>query len=138
MCLVQPSPERTRCIDLLFSVTPLFVSREQFEQSLEGWELDPVLREDGSIGIIFLSKGPEFHFSKFGTDIQASRSILKKYPGELIDRHGYALTKTPKGDTRQQRFNTRLGFYQVGQDEFDIHFRIDNLRVKEPPCQSQQ
>lgn len=125
---------REKCIDLLFSDTPLFLTREQFEQSLDGWALDPVLRPDGSIGIIFLSKGPEFHFQKFGTDIQASRAILKKYPGEIIAAHGYALTKTPKTDTRQLRFNTRLGFYQVGEDEFDIHLRIDHLRVKETPC----
>lgn len=128
--------QRQQCIDLLFADTPLFLTREQFEQSLDGWTLDPVLREDGSIGIIFVSKGPEFHFQKFGTDIQATRAILKKYPGEIIARHGYALTKTPKTDTRQARFNRRLGFFVTGEDEFDFHMRIDHLRKKEPPCQS--
>ena len=130
--------DRQRCIDKLFADTPLFITRAQFEQSLEGWTLDPVLRADGSIGIIFVSKGPEFHFQKFGTDIQASRAILNKYPGEIITQHGYALTKTPKTDIRQQRFNERLGFYRVGEDEFDVHFRIDHLRKKEPPCQLSQ
>jgi hypothetical protein len=127
---------KQRCIDLLFADTLLFITREQFEQSLDGWTLDPVCRTDGSIGLIFVSKGPEFHFAKFGADIQASRDILKKYPGELIAAHGYALTKTPKTDARQLRFNTRLGFYQTGEDEFYIHLRIDHLRAKETPCQS--
>src|SRR5215207_5462171 len=127
---------RQQCIDLLFAETPLFITREQFEQSLEGWTLDPVLRADGSIGIIFVSRGPEFHFAKFGADIQASREHLKKYPGALIAEHGYALTKTPKTAVRQQRFNERLGFYRVGEDDWDIHYRIDHLRMKESPCQS--
>lgn len=126
---------RQKCIDLLFSCTPLFLTREQFDHAHEGWTLDPVCRPDGSIGIIFVSKGPEFHFAKFGTDIQATRAILQKYPGELIAQHGYALTKTPKTDTRQQRFNQRLGFYPVGEDEWDIHYRIDQLRKKVTPCQ---
>lgn len=129
---------RQQCIDLLFSVTPLYLSREEFEQTLEGWTIDPVLRDDGSIGIIFVSKGPEFHFAKFGTDIQASRAILQKYPGELIATHGYALTKTPLTDRRQQRFNERLGFYRIGEDQFDVIYRIDQLRKKEPPCQLSQ
>lgn len=125
---------RQQCIDLLFADTPLFLTREEFEHSLDGWTIDPVLRDDGSIGIIFVSKGPEFHFQKFGTDIQASRAILKKYPGELIATHGYALTKTPLADRRQQRFNERLGFYRIGEDQFDVLYRIDHLRMKEPPC----
>lgn len=128
--------QRQQCIDLLFADTPLFLTPEQFEQSLDGWTLDPVLRDDGSICFIFVSKGPEFHFQKFGTDVQASREHLRKYPGEIIAAHGYALTRTPKTDTRQQRFNERLGFYRVGEDEWDIHYRIDHLRKKEPPCQS--
>lgn len=126
---------RQNCIDLMFAETPLFITREQFAQSLDGWTLDLVLRDDGSIAIIFVSKGPEFHFSKFGSDIQISRAYLKKYPGSLIEKYGYALTKTPLTDARQIRFNERLGFYRIAEDEFDIHYRIDHLRKKESPCQ---
>jgi hypothetical protein len=130
---------RSQCLELLFAQSPLYLTKEQFAQSFEGWSFDPVHRPDGSIGAIFTFKGPEFHFAKFGADIQASRSHLKKYPGELIAQHGYALTRTPKSDTRMLRFNERLGFYRVGEDEFDVHLRIDHLRkMKEPPCQSSQ
>lgn len=125
---------RERCIDLLFADTPLFLTREQFSQSLDGWELEPVLRADGSIFVIFVVKGPEFHFAKFG-DETASMAQLRKYPGELIAKYGYALTKTPKAATRQQRFNERLGFYRIGEDQFDVLYRIDHLRKKESPCQ---
>lgn len=136
MIIPVPLYNRQACIDLLFSQTPLFMTREQFAKSLDGWTIDPVLRDDGNISLIFVSRGPEFHFAKFGTDLQASRDLLKKYPGELIAQHGYALTKTPKTDTRQIRFNERLGFCRVGEDEFDIHYRIDQMRKKEPSCHS--
>ena len=126
---------RDQCIDLLFADTPLFLTREQFEQSLDGWTLDPVFRTDCSICLIFVSRGPEFHFAKFGADIQISRAHLKKYPGSLIEKYGYALTKTPLADRRQQRFNERLGFYRIAEDEYDIHYRIDHLRKKESSCQ---
>ncbi len=127
---------REQCIDLMFAKFPLYLTKEQFIASFHGWGFDAVHRPDGTIGAIFTFKGPEFHFAKFGSDIQASRVHLKKYPGELIARHGYALTKTPKTDTRQQRFNERLGFYRIGEGEFDIHYRIDHLRkMKETPCQ---
>lgn len=127
---------RQRCIDLLFANTFLFITREQFEQTLDGWEIEPILSPGGEVGAVFVSKGPEFHFQKFDASIQATRAHLKKYPGEIIATHGYALTKTPHTDTRQRRFNERLGFFKVGEDESFIHYRIDQLRKKESPCQS--
>lgn len=131
---------RAKCLDLLWerAKDTLYLSREQYEQSLGGWTLDPLHREDGSVSMIFVVRGPEFHFAKFGSDVLASRDHLRKYPGTLIQKYGYALTKTPKTDARQARFNERLGFYRIGEDEFDIHLRIDQLRKKETPCQSSQ
>lgn len=129
---------RQKCIDLLFANTFLFLTREQFEQTLEGWELEPMLSSDGFIGLVFLSKDAEFHFQKFSKDIQCTREILNKYPSEIIKKHGYATTKTPHDDKRQQRFNERLGFYRVGEDDSFIHYRIDQLRKKEIQCQQSQ
>ena len=115
---------------MLFAQSQLYLTKAEFTESLTGWTLDPVCRQDGTIGIIFMVKGPEFHFAKFGSDIQASRDHLKKYPGSLIQQYGYALTRTPKTATRQQRFNERLGFYRIGEDEFDVHFKIQTMRWK--------
>lgn len=103
--------------------SPLYLTREQFEQTLVGWEIEPVEKGGRVIGV-FVIRGPEFHFAKFD-DTPADRAILRKYPGALIERYGYATTKTPKEDARQLRFNERLGFYRVGEDEYDIHLRID-------------
>jgi hypothetical protein len=122
-------------IGRLWQDSPLFLTRAEFEKSLEGWTLDPVYGADMNMVGVFLVNGPKFHFSKFDPSYQAGRDILRKYPGSLIAKYGYALTSTPKEDVRQRRFNERLGFFQVGEDEFDIHYKIDKLRVKERPCQ---
>jgi hypothetical protein len=125
---------RTELIDRLWSDSPLFLTREEFGKTLEGWDLDPI-EQDGQVAVVFVVKGPEFHFAKFDPLYQCTRDILRRYPGELIARHGYAITKTPKDDARQARFNERLGFYRIGEDEYDITFRIDTMRnTKEAVC----
>jgi hypothetical protein len=126
--------DRSDLIDRLWSDSPLFLSREEFARTLDGWELEPVM-QDGKLAVIFVTKGPEFHFAKLDPAYQCTREILRRFPGEVIERHGYALTKTPKDDLRQMRFNQRLGFYRIGEDEYDIHLRIDTMRhTKERPC----
>lgn len=122
-------------IGKLWEDSPLFLTREEFERALQDCSLEPVEHEGRIVGV-FVVKGPEFHFAKWDPTYQAGRDILRKYPGEIIKRHGYALTRTPKQDTRMQRFNERLGFVRVGEDEWDVHYRIEQLRVKEAPCQS--
>ena len=52
----------------------------------------------------------------------------------IIDREGYVLTKTPKEEERQRRFNEAIGFEKIGEDEYDIHYRLD--RMRSAPCQS--
>jgi hypothetical protein len=121
---------RAHCLELLWQQAQetLYLTQEQYEQGLEGWTLDPLYRPDGSISLIFVVRGSEFHFAKFGADVQASREHLQRYPGTLIQQYGYALTKTPKTDTRQIRFNRRVGFFFTHQDEWDVHLRIEKLR----------
>jgi hypothetical protein len=124
-------------VDLLWQQARerLYITREQFEQSLEGWFLDTIHGPNG-IAIVFVVKGPMFHFAKFDPTVKATRDHLRKYPGSLIAKYGYATTTTPKEDTRQRRFNERLGFFQTGEDDLDIHYRIEKLKFKEQPsCQ---
>lgn len=117
-------------IDRLWADSPLFLSREAFERTLEGWEIHRVEGPLGLAGVV-ITKGPEFHYAKFDPAYQVTRSDLRRWPGELVERYGYAITRTPKEDTRQQRFNERLGFERVGEDEYDIHYRINRFRVKD-------
>lgn len=114
-------------IGKLWQDSPLFLTRAEFEKTLEGWTLEPIYK-DGEVAVVFVVKGPEFHFSKLDPSYQAGREILRRYPGELIARYGYALTRTPKDDVRQMRFNSRLGFFVIGEDEYDLHLRIEKLR----------
>lgn len=117
---------RQQCLALLFEQSPLYLTREQFDKTLDGWDFD-IVEANGAISMVFVSKGPEFHFAKFD-DTPASREHLKKYPGSLIEKYGYAVTKTPKTDLRQLRFNRMLGFFAIGEDEFDIFLRIEKSR----------
>lgn len=114
-------------IAALWKDSPLFLTLEEFTRGLEGWQLDPIPGPQGVAGVV-VHKGPHFHFAKFDPSFQVGRDILKRYPGELIARYGYAETKTPIDDARQQKFNQRLGFFVTGQDEFDLHMRIEKLR----------
>ncbi len=122
----------------MWEESPLFLTRAEFEKTLEGWTLDPLLNEAGEVAMVFVVNGPAFHFAKFDKAYQPGRKDLRRYPGEMIERYGYALTSTPREDARQLKFNRRLGFYQVGEDEYDIHQRIDKLRYnsKETSCPS--
>lgn len=115
----------------LWEQSPLFLTRAEFEKSLEGCTFDPVY-VNGEAVAVFVVKGPEFHFAKF-TDTPCSREHLRKYPGSLIAQYGYATTRTPKDDTRQQRFNERLGFRRYGEDEHDVLYTVtaDTFRFRE-------
>lgn len=128
-------PLASDLIARLWKDSPLFLTLEQFTQGLQGWELDPIQGPEGIAGVI-VHRGPEFHFAKFDRAFQVGRSILQKYPGDLIARYGYAQTKTPIDDTRQQRFNQRLGFVEVARDDLDITYQIHRMRGQQ--CQLQQ
>jgi hypothetical protein len=119
----------------LFELSPLYLSREEFVKSLEGWTLDPV-EVGGQVIGCFVVRGPEMHFQKWGA-APATRDMLRRYPGSLIKQYGYATTRTPKEDARMLAFNKRLGWYEIGETEYDVLLRIDadTFKVKDQPCQ---
>jgi hypothetical protein len=104
----------------------LYITKEEFLKSLEGSYIEPI-EIDGELAFATLQKGPLFHFHSFGTKRQISLKMIRAFLQKIIDQYGYAETRTPKDDERQHRFNTILGFKQVGEDEFDTHFRIERL-----------
>lgn len=126
---------RNEAIDTLWGLKPelLFVTREQFAAALDGWDIDP--REaGGEVAFIWITKGTEVHYVSLGTGRAMPTAMVRDVLQRVIDRHGYATVKTPKQDLRQQRFNRTLGFYQTGEDEYDVHLRMDKFGGK--PCQS--
>lgn len=103
----------------------LFITKEAFLINLDSWEIEAVEHE-GELVAILVTKGPEMHFQ--GTGLPIPRKIVFGVLQKIIDQHGYALTKTPKDQTRQHRFNALIGWKAVGEDAYDIHYRIDALR----------
>lgn len=104
----------------------LFLDKVAFLKLLDGWEIKPVY-SDGELGWITVQKGPEFHFETVGATRILPMRIIREFLQSIIDQHGYAQTKTPVDDFRQQRFNERFGFQRIGQDAFDIIYRIERL-----------
>lgn len=103
----------------------LFITKEAFLGNLDGWEIKAV-DHGGELIAILVTNGAEMHFQ--GTGRPIPRKIVFGVLQKIIDQHGYALTKTPKDQIRQHRFNTLIGWKAVGEDTYDIHYRIDALR----------
>lgn len=106
------------------------LTRFEFLHNLHGWMLDAVYQA-GEVVAIFIVKGPEFHFVKLNLVAQANKSILKQYPGQLIEKYGYAETHTPKTPDfdRQHKFNKIIGFVPIREDEANVYYRIEKLRT---------
>jgi hypothetical protein len=105
-----------------------YVTREEFERNMESWTLEPVERE-GMLVAVFATQGPELHFTTFkpgGRTFPASLRLIRERLEPLLERYGFVRTRTPKDEPRQRRFNERLGFVAVGEDEFFIFYRLDN------------
>lgn len=127
---------RADAIDLMWDQKPplLFVTREKFEAALDGWEIDP--REvGGEVAFIFLTRGPELHFTTLGTGRPMPRAMARDVLQRIIDRHGYVTVKTPKLEERQQRFNRAIGFREIGEDHYDVHFRMEKFGSRSASCQ---
>ncbi len=101
----------------------VFITRDEFFATLDGWELNEVA-VDGKLAFVTARKGARFHFTTFGTGARISLRMIRNFLAPILAEHGYAETRTPKDDVRQQRFNRKLGFAEVGEDEFHKIFRI--------------
>lgn len=120
--------------DLLWekASTVLYVTKAQFLASLEGWTITPV-EHAGELVVITVTKGPELHFQALGKPIPMA--VVRSIVGTILEQHGHVVVRTPKTEPRQQRFNRAIGFVQTGEDDYDIHFRMDRFRERSAPCQ---
>lgn len=128
------APDRRELLRRAYEASFYFGDFQQWEAAFDGWEIDPIQIQGETAGVVF-HNGPAFHFCKF-TQAPVGRDILRRYPGELIAKYGYATTTTPKWDTRQQRFNERIGMTRTGETELVVLYRIDIIRSN--LCQQQQ
>ncbi len=104
----------------------VYIDKETFIRNLYGYTLTEFANDEG-VYLIIVEKGPHFHFITTGVKWKLNKEILQKYPGSLIEEFGFAETKTPIEDTRQQRFNKRLGFIETGRDQTYVYYRIHKM-----------
>jgi hypothetical protein len=104
----------------------VYITREQWVSGLADWDIEAV-RIDGTLAFAALTRGPEFHFASFDTGTPISMSMIRSRLAPIIERHGFVTTRTPKeGADRQHRFNRAFGFHTTGEDEFFVHYRLNN------------
>lgn len=117
-------------IDALFEQAQqtLYISKEDFIRSLDGWTLEPQYNDAEELTCAWLTKGPQLHFATFGKQWKATRDDIRKRVGSLITKCGHAETFTPKEDARQRRFNKLIGFVETHEDDFYVHSKIERLR----------
>ena len=117
---------------VLLQKSPLYISQDDFNFSINEWDLEAMYFQDGTPYLIFLVKGAEFHFSIVSDRAIIGKKELAAYPGSLILKYGHALTKTPVNDLRQKKFNERLGFFKTHEDQEFTYYRIEKMR--NTPC----
>jgi hypothetical protein len=120
---------RGEAVDHLWGkISPdFYLTKEEFTENLKDWQIDVVVGADDIPSFIVVRKGPDFHFHSLHTGATLTMGAIKRFLRAIITAHGYAATKTPKEDTKQRRFNERFGFEKVGEDEYDVHYRIERL-----------
>lgn len=101
-----------------------YITRDQFARGLDAWEVEPV-EVDGELAFAALTQGAEFHFTTFGTGRPISLAMIRARLEPILARHGFVTTRTPKGESRQHRFNKLIGFKAVGESEFFVNYRLD-------------
>jgi len=106
----------------------LYITQEQFEKSLSGYKVVPEYTKEGDLIGAVIQNGASFHFIVFGIKWKLDRALLAKWPGQVIEQYGYAETYTPLEDTRQQRFNKRIGFFETHRDNKYVYFKIEKMK----------
>lgn len=100
----------------------LFMPKEQYLEELRTYEIEPVNRDGLLLGAV-LRKGPELHFVTFKA-APIPRATVRQALAPQFERYGYVVTKTPKVDARQHRFNRVVGFRPVGEDAWNVHYEL--------------
>ena len=127
---------RQACIDALYTsiCNELFITQEQYEETLVGWDLTPLILDGKNIGVVML-RDKEIHVCLDPKQaLLHARRIIKMCLDENIKRHTYLTTISFK-EPETVRFLERLGFNKTGEDDTFISYRIDQSKLtKEKLC----
>lgn len=116
----------------------VFISKETFLNNLDGWEIIPIHIES-ELAFVFMVKENALHFHTMGTGHKMTMAIIRQVFQPILDKYGFVTTRTPKEETRQHRFNAVMGWKVIGEDEYDIIYRIDSLmrdKTRNAKCRS--
>jgi len=102
----------------------LYCSRDAFLAHLAEWKMT-VLHVDNAPAFVVLEKGNEFHVDSLGTGKPFPMKAFLREVYRIAGEHGHAITRTPKDTDKQHDVNARLGWTQVGEDDFDIIYRVE-------------
>ena len=102
----------------------MYLSREHWESCWDGWTIEGH-ELDGALAYATLINGPEFHFVVLREHNRGTPGIIRSHLKPLLERYGHVVTRTPKNETRQLRFNRAVGFRETGEDEFFLHLRLE-------------
>lgn len=107
----------------------VYVTKDEFVHAYDDWQIDAV-DVAGMPAFAVLTKGPEIHYDSLSTGKMVSRRDFAAQLQKVIDREGYAITRTPHEATAQHRINKRFGAVEIGRDRFDVHYRWNEVK----PC----
>lgn len=96
--------------------------KEQYLESLRAFDIEPVQRDGVLLGAV-LRREDELHFVTFKNG-PIPRQVVREALAPQFEKYGYVTTRTPKVEARQHRFNRIVGFRQVGEDEYDILYKM--------------
>lgn len=103
----------------------IFITRSQFDQLIKQWVLKPI-----GDRFIWMQQGPEVHFIRIADGGIEPLKWLK-LAEECIGHYGCIVGKVKKENTKVLRFIERVGGYRTGEDEYDVHIKIERLNHAE-------
>ena len=117
------------------------MSREEFYAQLDDWDVE-VLTVDAKPAFALKTKGPEFDLVDLKTGAVFPLKAFLARLRAMLDEYGFVTTRAqklelggylvpvrardPRGHGVRHLFNRRRGFVQTGEDEHDIHYRMDH------------
>jgi hypothetical protein len=102
----------------------LTVGLVEYLEAVKDWEVIPLTESGRVIGGV-LQKGNEIHVG-YGVKPKASiRSYIRKILGDVISKHGCALTQVQEENLAGLRFCERLGFVKLSAHNGTILLRCD-------------
>lgn len=122
---------RDQYIEELYRVVreQVIISREAYTESLDGWDIEPVLVDGEKVGLM-ITKGPEIHFRLDRKKMLVhTRRVIRHYVAPHLERHGFLTTMALAGSD-DVGFLKRFGFIETGTEGRAVMFRLDQLKIK--------